>query len=97
MKKYYKKDVKKVVDEIVDEIETFDNLKVNKVYVYEKENELKSFIHFHGQGLLQFIYDDLKKNNKDHTYNWKDVTDIFVTDELFSKKRAIDTLFEELN
>ncbi len=97
MKKYYKKDIEKVVDDIIEQKETFKNWKVESVYIYENGDELVGFVHFTGQGLLQFIYDDLKANNENHQNNWKDVTNIFKSDEPFSKKWAVDVLFEELN
>lgn len=97
MKKYYKKDIEKVVNDIIEQTETFKNWKVESVYIYENGDELVGFVHFAGQGLLQFIYDDLKANNENHQNNWKDVTSIFKSDEPFSKKWAVDVLFEELN
>lgn len=94
MKKYNKRDIERLVNDIITTIKTLDDWKVENVYIYENDHNLYSFVLFAGQGLLQFIYDDIKNRNEIHTYNWQDITYLI---NYFSKKELVEQLYEELN
>ena len=94
MKKYNKRDIERLINDIITTIKTLDDWKVENVYIYENGGNLYSFVLFAGQGLLQFIYDDIKNHNEIHTYNWQDITYLI---NYFSKKELVEQLYEELN
>ena len=94
MKKYNKRDIERLINDIITTIKTMDDWKVENVYIYENDHNLYSFVLFAGQGLLQFIYDDIKNHNETHTYNWKDIT--YLLNE-YSKKDIVEQLYEEFN
>ena len=94
MKKYNKRDIERLVNDIITTIKRMDDRKVENVYIYGNGHNLYSFVLFAGQGLLQFIYDDIKNHNEIHTYNWQDITYLI---NYFSKKELVEQLYEELN
>ena len=93
MKKYNKRDIERLVNDIITTIKATD-WKVENVYIYVNGHNLYSFVLFAGQGLLQFIYDDIKNHNEIHKYNWKEIT--YLINE-FSKKDIVEQLYEEFN
>ena len=93
-KNFTKKEINGVVKNILEELVFNDGFKIDSIYLYEQDEKLLYFVHRKGQGLLQFIYDDIKNHNEIHTYNWKDIT--YLINE-YSKKDVVEQLYEELN
>lgn len=93
-KNFTKKEINGVVKNILEDLAFNEGFKVDNIYLYEQNGKLLYFVHRKGQGLLQFIYDDIKNHKEIHTYNWKNIT--YLINE-FSKKDIVEQLYEEFN
>ena len=89
-----KKEINGVVKNILEDLVFNEGFKIESIYLYVQNGKLTYFLHRKGQGLLQFIYDDIKNHKEIHTYNWEDIT--YLMDD-FIKKDIVEQLYEELN
>ena len=93
-KNFTKKEINEVVKNILEDLVFNEGFKIESIYLYVQNGKLSYFLHCKGQGLLQFIYDDIKNHEEIHTYNWKDIT--YLMND-FIKNDIVEQLYEEFN